>query len=323
MPFIPHRESLSGSLLPLALVLLAALLLTAPPASAGDLIHRDLPTAAVGAQRVIEPSDLTEGVLARETVRVDPSALAAGPETLWLELTPGEWRLAFLTELERRSDGGLVWRGRFAEDDPEYRSITLSLHAGVLYGDLEAGSVDFALRPVGGATSLITVAAGAPLRCAVGSDDDLANRAAAAELGAGTGGGDVDVDVEPPEPRPAADGSEAAAAAAATRLHFLLLYSPSLGERWGGAALRHRLRPPRHRRPQHRLHEQPHRRHRGPRRHSGVGPGDERQLQHHAVPHPRRRQCLRESVSATRSGPTSSWCWRTGRPRTAVAATAT
>jgi hypothetical protein len=134
-----------------------------------------------------------------------------------------------LTDLERR-DGGLVWRGRFAEDDPDYRSITLSLHEGIVHGSLETGAVDFTLRPAaGGATSLTRVAAGAPLRCAVGGEGDPALAAAAESA---VPGEVLDEGSVPDPPSTAVSREPAAAAAAGSKLHFLLLYSPALAERW-------------------------------------------------------------------------------------------
>ncbi len=223
MRFEPSRKTLRGSALAVvsALAVLATL-----PASAGELIRRDTAAGTLDARRVVVPSVLTEGVQARETVRIDATVLAAGPETLWLELAPGEWRLAFLGELERR-DGGLVWRGRFAEDGSGYHSITLTVDDGVVYGSLEAGGVRYALRPAaGGATVLTTVAADRPLRCAVGAEDGLTEDglAAAAEP--------WPADAAPGEAATA--GRETAAAAAGPRLHVVILYLPSLGDAWGG-----------------------------------------------------------------------------------------
>jgi hypothetical protein len=225
MPFGPYRKTLFGCFLLSSLVCL-----TATPASAGDLIRRDPAAAAtLDARRVVAPSFLTDGVLARETVRVDPAVLAAEPDTLWLELAPGAWRLALLTDLERR-DGGLVWRGRFAEDDPEYRSITLSLHEGVVLGSLQAGPLELTLRPAaGGGTSLVTVAAGAPFHCAVGGEDDPALHAAGGP--AAPSGAPAPESGSAATPPLTTSGRETAAAAAG-KLHFLLLYSPALAERW-------------------------------------------------------------------------------------------
>jgi hypothetical protein len=222
MRFVPCREMLRASLL-------LSILVFASPAPAADLIQREPSTGAFDARRVVEPSYLTEGVQAREVVRVDASLLAAAPDSLWLELVPGEWRLAFLADLERGAAGGLVWRGRFAEDDPDHVSITLSLHEGVVVGSFEAGALRHTLRPgAGGATVLTTSAADASLRCAVGGEEDPQRRAG--------GGLAAEIPVTGPEPGPEAAGGGAAEAAAegASTLSIVVLHLPTLTEAWGG-----------------------------------------------------------------------------------------
>jgi len=221
MPYAPSWKARFG---PAPCFVTALALLSVPSASAGDLILRD-----GAARRVTAPAVVADHVLARETVRVDLSVLAGAPESLWLELEPGEPRLAFLVDFERTPDGGFVWRGRFAEDDPGYRSITLSVHGGTLHGNLEAGAVEYSLRPAaGGATVLATLAAGRSIDCALGregTDPDHVSGGLAAD--------------EPPWPadlppaRPPAVRSAAAAADERT-LYMLVVHSSRLTQLWGG-----------------------------------------------------------------------------------------
>jgi hypothetical protein len=98
----------------------------ATPATAGDLLRRD------------------DG--ARHDVRVDAAVLDAEPETLALELVPGERRWALRSGIERTAGGGVVWRGRFADAEPGYTSVTLSLHGGHLNGFVETEQGSFVLR---------------------------------------------------------------------------------------------------------------------------------------------------------------------------------
>lgn len=193
------------------------------PAAAAELIRRDL--AAGPARRASAPLLAAPGVLAREAVHVDAAVLDAAPDTLWLELAPGEPRLAFLVDFERRPDGGLVWRGRFAEDDPGYRSITLSVHQGLVRGSFEAGRLAYSLQPTAdGAGELSTLDAGRELRCGVeAAIDEAASAAAPAAPAAPAGAG-----------RAASPPRRAAAAGADRTVTLLVLYSPALGQRWGG-----------------------------------------------------------------------------------------
>jgi Metallo-peptidase family M12/Fibronectin type III domain len=193
----------------------------APSTSHGTLILRD-----GMASRARTPAVVGDRLLARETVRVDTSLLTAASDSLWLELTPGKPRLALLTDFERSPEGGLVWRGRFAEDDPGYRSITLSVYAGILYGTLEAGSVEYALRPAAaGATELVTLAAGGPIHCAVGTDDPDGSPATEAFSAARE---------TPPTANPSPADRDTAAADDGRTLAILVVNPPSLTERWGG-----------------------------------------------------------------------------------------
>jgi len=221
---MPDAPSWKARFAPVPCLVTALALLTVPSPSSGDLILR-----GGVAQRVTAPAVLAGHVLARETVRVDPSVLAGAPESLWLELEPGEPRLAFLVDFERTLDGGFVWRGRFPEDDPGYRSITLSVHEGTLHGNLEAGAVDYSLRPAaGGATELVTLAAGRPVDCALGRDGAGPDR-----VSDGLAGDDAPgtPDLAPPPPPAVA---RADAAADDRTLYFLVVHSSRLTELWGG-----------------------------------------------------------------------------------------
>ncbi|HEX2164466.1 MAG TPA: fibronectin type III domain-containing protein [Thermoanaerobaculia bacterium] len=188
--------------------------------AAGDLIRRD--SAESTGPRVAAPLLLAEGVLARERVTVDAGLLASVPETLWLELAPGETRLAVLVDSVRTRDGGVVWRGRFLAEDPEYRSVVLSLHDGLVRGSFEGGGVGYSLRPMAdGGSELLTLSAQQGVRCGVGVDsgDDAVHRLPS--------GASVDGPAVAPRTIAAADD-------AARTLAILVLYVPSLGERWGG-----------------------------------------------------------------------------------------
>jgi hypothetical protein len=207
-----------------ALAALAALCFLSPVA-AGSLIHRD-----PGAAPRTAPAVVTGPQVARETVRVDASVLAAAPETLWLELAPGEGRLAFRNDAERTADGGLVWRGHFADGDPGYRSITLSLHGGLVYGSFEAGAVFHTLRPRAGRSSeLRTVRAAGALDCDVGRGDAATN----ANLGTGA---PLAAAPEPSPPGPPVFAYRAPVAAASDgrTLSILVAYLPRVAARWGG-----------------------------------------------------------------------------------------
>lgn len=185
---------------------------TPPAGGRGDLILRDAVAATAPATVV------TAGVLAREVVRIDPAVLASLPESLWLELAPGELLHALRTGSEAAADGGLVWRGRFAEDDHDYSSVTLSLHRGLLHATIEtsAGPV-YALRPLtGGGSELLTLDPAAAPACTAA--DDLAP-------GAGTGRGAAG---------PAATGAAAAEANGAPRIGILALYTQNLPTLLGG-----------------------------------------------------------------------------------------
>lgn len=194
------------------------------PFAAGDLIRRD--SLVDPESSIAQPLVLAEGVLARERVEVDAGVLAAVPETLWLELEPGQRRLAVLVDSVRTRDGGLVWRGRFIEDDPDYRSIVLSVHDGLVQGSFEAGEVGYSLRPTPGGNDLLTMDADREWRCGVEvpTADDAAHRQPA-EAGA-------------PPPRPGVTAATSppriAAAADDGTLAILVLHPPSLAEGWGG-----------------------------------------------------------------------------------------
>ena len=194
-----------------ALTALAALSLASSTA-AGSLIHRD-----PDAPRLTAPSVVSERLLAYEIVRVDAAVLADAPDILRLELAPGDSRLAFLTDFERTADGGLVWRGRFADGDPGYRSITLSVHGGLLHGTLDGGHVAWSLRPLAdGTTRLATVTPHREIDCAVGR------------------GGAPDA---PSPPTHAADAQGTVSAAAdGNTLSILVLYPTDVRETWGGEA---------------------------------------------------------------------------------------
>ncbi|HMB52832.1 MAG TPA: fibronectin type III domain-containing protein, partial [Thermoanaerobaculia bacterium] len=193
----------------LALAALAAIVVSFSAFANESLILRD------EASRLTAPSIASPRLLAEEIVRVDPRVLDAAPELLQLELEPGETRLAFLTDFERTADGGLVWRGRFADGPPGYRSITLSVHGGLLHGTLEAGHVSWSLRPLAdGSTRLATVTPRGEIDCAVGHADTAQPAAAL--------------------PLPAASQTGVSAAADGNNLSILVLYPPDLRETWGG-----------------------------------------------------------------------------------------
>lgn len=207
------------------LVILAAC--SVAPVAAGDLIRRD--ALVDPGSPTTQPLVLADGVLARERVEVDAGALASVPETLWLELEPGQRRLAVLVDSVRTRDGGLVWRGRFIEDDPDYRSIVLSVHDGLVRGSFEAGEVGYSLRPTPGGNELLTLAADREWRCAVedATAGDVAHRQPAESR-------------EPPPRRPGGGSSAtaprriAAAADEGRTLAVLVLHPPSVAEQWGG-----------------------------------------------------------------------------------------
>ncbi len=96
---------------------------------AQDLFRRqEAPREIASAEFAVSP--------APDAVRVDVALVESGPEQLSLELVAGEGRLAYRTAFERTAWGGVVWRGRFADGDPGYAGITLSVHGGVLVGSL-------------------------------------------------------------------------------------------------------------------------------------------------------------------------------------------
>lgn len=206
------------------LVILSAWIVA--PFAAGDLIRRD--PLVDPESSTAQPLVLADGILARERVEVDAGALASVPEILWLELEPDQRRLAVLVDSVRTRDGGLVWRGRFIEDDPDYRSIVLSVHDGLVRGSFEAGEVGYSLRPTtGGASELLTMTVDRPWHCAVG-DATPGNAAHRQPAEAGT-----------PPPRPGVTAATsprriAAAADDGRTLAILVLHPPSLAEGWGG-----------------------------------------------------------------------------------------
>lgn len=225
MWLMPRRQVSVG---PVLALLSTLTLLAAPSVSAGDLIHRDLPADLPDARRVVEPSHLTDGVLARETVRVDAALLVAEPETLWLELAPGEWRLAFRSSVEHTPIGGLVWRGRFADDDPDRATIILTAYDGLVHGSFLDEGVSHALRPAGGAASeLVTIGASGPLGCggAIGAAEDEAMGGGTSKDPAERGAGEVPFGVR---------GWSAASGADGRTLSILVVYTPNLAEVWGG-----------------------------------------------------------------------------------------
>jgi len=210
-------------------VLLSMALLSASSASAGELILRDGPppgTAITPARTAAET---------RERVRVDASVLAAAPDSLWLELVPGEGRRALGVEIERRSAGDLVWRGRFADDDPEFISVTLTLHGGDVVGTVEtpAGPTYRLLPSREGGWELRT-GEGPDLGCGVG-------RAGAADLGASQRE-PVPRDEPPPGSLAAPERS---AATAVRRVTMLVIFTPKavdqLGRRRYDSLARHNV----------------------------------------------------------------------------------
>jgi hypothetical protein len=158
-----------------------------------------------------------------EIVRIDVAAVESGPEELWLELVPGERRLAYRTGFERSAGGDVVWRGRFADADPGYAGITLSIHGGVMVGSLRTPegrawlldprtSGDWELR-----TEESTV-----LSCDVGRDDASASAHAPEEL---------------VERRQADDGPSAATEDAGRDIGILVVYTPDAAAYFNGPEL--------------------------------------------------------------------------------------
>jgi len=215
MAYRNRRATLLGSALTLACSLSAASRAAAPR---GDLILRDpSPPAASPAARQTTAA-------APELVQVDASVLAAAPDALWLELVAGEGRWAYLTDLERGAAGDLVWRGRFADDEPGYRSVTLSLHDGVLVGTLQLPhGPTYLLRPSREGGWELRVRDPGALSCGVGGADEP-----------------LDAAERPSETAPlrfAAADRVAAAATADREVYVLVLYTPSAAARVGAARI--------------------------------------------------------------------------------------
>lgn len=206
------------------------------PASAADLIHRP---ASLG-----PPAPAVAGSSARpagaEPVAVDSALLLAEPEALWLELAPGEGRWAQRTALERTA-GGLVWRGRFADDDPSYTSITLTLDQGRITGTFEVPhGPAYRLRPLGGDAGsrdngTLRAEERTGVDCGVGhglTEDgeygESAEEGTAAWSPRGSGGG----------------GAATGEAGSEREISILVLYTPAAARRSGGdlrAGARHNV----------------------------------------------------------------------------------
>ena len=181
----------------------------ASPALAGDLIHRDAPSP-----RVASPS-AQAGAGRGERVRVDASVLAADPDSLWLELAPGEGWWAYRSDVERRTPTDLVWRGRFAADDAGYVSVTLTLLGDDVVGTMEPpGGPTYRLLPGRDGGWELRHDDGPDLGCGVGgpSSPDLA--ASAGES-------------------PAAGRERVVAAAARREVSMLVVFTPRAAD-WLG-----------------------------------------------------------------------------------------
>jgi hypothetical protein len=205
---------------------LVALAGLAAEASADDLILRDGGNAAAAAKFGQPAAERAAGRGAEvEWVRVDAALLASAPESLAVELVAGERLWALRTELER-APGSVVWRGRFAGNEPGYTSVTLSLHDGFVHGFFETEDGTYLLRTGPDGVGVLKAAFDEtePV-CGLGREArDRRAAAAAAPSAAGEAAG--------------AEWWELAPAKAddVAQLGILVVYRPQLAEGLGGEA---------------------------------------------------------------------------------------
>ena len=128
-------------------------------------------------------------------------------------MIPGESRLAYRTGFERTAWGDVVWRGRFADGDPGYAGITLSIHGGVLVGSLQTPEGRaYVLEPRASGDWELRTEEASSFVCDVGRERP-AERAKAVEA--------------PIEPQPAADGLVTANDETSREVGILVVYTPA------------------------------------------------------------------------------------------------